>query len=192
LPQRRCPRPPFRTIKVAGAARQDDRADDHVQNGHHGCWKNGYKKRMSRAFIKDRDDDVPEPVIDSHVPGVPVPVTPAGRSFLEEQLHRAQSPAERKRLENLIADIVVLEPPADRSVIAFGATVDVRVDSVGPRRFTIVGADEADVPAGRISALSPLGRALLGARAGDVVTWHRPVGDVAVTIDAITYEAGPH
>jgi transcription elongation GreA/GreB family factor len=115
-------------------------------------------------------------------------VTPAGRSLLEAQLERAQSPAERKRLENRIADIVVLEPPADRSVVAFGATVDVRVESAGSRRFTIVGVDEADVRAGRISTLSPLGRALLGARAGDVVIWHRPVGDVSVTIDAITYE----
>ena len=146
---------------------------------------------MSRAFTKEREDDIPEPVIDSHVAGVPVPVTPAGRSLLEEQLNRAQSPAERKRIENRIADIVVLEPPADRSVVAFGATVDVRVEGVGPRRFTIVGADEADIPAGRISAHSPLGSALLGARVGDVVTWHRPVGDVAVTIDALDYADGP-
>jgi transcription elongation factor GreB len=145
---------------------------------------------MSRAFTTERDD-LPEPVIDSHVAGVPVPVTPAGRMLLEDQLQRAQSPAERKRLESRIADLVVLEPPADRSVVAFGATVDVRVDSVGPRRFTIVGADEADVPAGRISAVSPLGKALLGARAGDIVTWHRPVGDLAVTVDGIAYEAGP-
>jgi transcription elongation factor GreB len=145
---------------------------------------------MSRAFTTERDD-LPEPVIDSHVAGVPVPVTPAGRALLEHQLQRAQSPAERKRLENRIADIVVLEPPADRSVVAFGATVDVRVGSAGPRRFTIVGADEADVPAGRISAVSPLGKALLGARVGDVVTWHRPVGDVAVTVDAIAYETAP-
>jgi transcription elongation factor GreB len=142
---------------------------------------------MSRAFTTERDD-IPEPVIDSHVAGVPVPVTPAGRSLLEEQLHRAEGPAERKRLENRIADLVVLEPPADRSVIAFGATVDVRVDAGASRRFTIVGADEADVAAGRISVNSPLGSALLGARAGDVVTWHRPVGDAEVTIDAVAYE----
>jgi transcription elongation factor GreB len=142
---------------------------------------------MSRAFTSERDD-LPEPVIDSHVAGVPVPVTPAGRSLLEEQLQRAQSPAERKRLESRIADLVVLDPPADRSVVAFGATVDVRVDAGGSRRFTIVGADEADVAAGRVSAESPLGNALLGARAGDVVTWHRPVGDAAVKIEAIAYE----
>lgn len=143
--------------------------------------------RMSRAFTTERDD-VPEPVIDSHVAGVPVPVTPAGRSLLEKQLAKAQSPAERRRLESRIADLVVLEPPADRGVVAFGATVDVRVDGAARRRFIVVGADEADVAAGRISADSPLGRALVGARAGDIVTWHRPVGDAAVTIDAVAYE----
>jgi transcription elongation factor GreB len=142
---------------------------------------------MSRAFTTERDD-VPEPVIDSHVAGVPVPVTRAGRSLLEAQLHGAQSPAERKRLENRLADVVIQEPPADRSVAAFGATVDVRIDAGAPRRFTIVGADETDVAAGRISVQSPLGSALLGARAGDVVTWHRPVGDAAVTVEAIAYE----
>jgi transcription elongation factor GreB len=142
---------------------------------------------MSRAFTTERDD-APEPVIDSHVAGVPVPVTPAGRSLLEEQLQRAQGPAERKRLENRLADVVVQEPPADRSVVAFGATVDVRLDAGSPRRFTIVGADETDVAAGRISAQSPLGSALLGARVGDVVTWHRPVGDAVVKVEAIAYE----
>lgn len=142
---------------------------------------------MSRAFTTERDD-APEPVIDSHVAGVPVRVTPAGRLLLEERLRRAQSPAERKRLENRLADLVVQEPPADRSVVAFGATVDVRVDAGSPRRFTIVGADEADVAAGRISSQSPLGSALLGVRAGDVVTWHRPVGDALVTVEAVAYE----
>src|SRR5664279_2802348 len=96
---------------------------------------------MSRAFTTERDD-APEPVIDSHVAGVPVRVTPAGRSLLQEQLQRAQGPAERKRLENRIADLVVSEPPADRTVIAFGATVDVRVDAGPNRGFTIVGAGE--------------------------------------------------
>jgi transcription elongation factor GreB len=146
---------------------------------------------MSRAFTKERDD-VPDPVIDAHVTGDPVLVTPAGRSMLEERLARTQSAAERKRLEHLLADIVVVEPPADRSIVGFGATVDVRAPAIGERRFTIVGPNEADVPAGRIGAASPLGKALLGARVGEVVTWHRPIGDVELTIAAISYDVAAH
>jgi transcription elongation factor GreB len=123
---------------------------------------------MSRAFATERDDAL-EPV--------------------SIRTWRAQSPAERKRLENRLADRVVQEPPADRSVVAFGATVDVRVDAGSPRRFTIVGADETDVAAGRISAQSPLGSALLGACAGDVVTWHRPLGGAAATVETVAYES---
>jgi transcription elongation GreA/GreB family factor len=137
--------------------------------------------------MKDRED-APEPVIVSHAAGVPVRVTPAGKAMLEEQLRSAQSPADRRRLEKLIADLVVLEPPADRTVAAFGATVNVHAEGLGRRCFKIVGSNEADVRAGRISASSPLGSALLGAHAGDVVTWHRPVGDLALTVEAIGYD----
>jgi transcription elongation factor GreA len=40
----------------------------------------------------------------------------------------------------------------------------------------VVGTLEADLPAGRISAVSPLGRALLGRRKGDVVLVDAPGG----------------
>ena len=144
---------------------------------------------MSRAFTKDRDD-APEPVIASHTPGVPVPLTPAGHAKLEQRLRGAQTAAERKRLENLMADAVIAEPPADRSVAAFGATVAVHGAEIGSRRYTIVGADEADIPAGRVSSVSPLGSALLGSRAGDSVIWHRPVGDIELTVESVAYD-GP-
>lgn len=133
-------------------------------------------------------DDSAEPVVDSHSPGMPVRLTAAGRTQLEARLAESPSETERARLERRIVDIVVVEPPADRGVVAFGATVEVHGADVRAGRFTVVGTDEADVPAGRISETSPLATALLGARVGDVVTWHRPAGDTALTIDAIAYE----
>jgi transcription elongation GreA/GreB family factor len=51
--------------------------------------------------------------------------------------------------------------------------------------FTIVGEDEADVAQGKISWVSPLAKALLNARVGDVVTWRRPVGDKELQILSI-------
>lgn len=142
---------------------------------------------MSRAFTKERDD-APEPVIDSHIPGLAVPVTARGQRELQAQLERTQSATERKRLEALVPDLAVVEPPEDRAVVAFGATVDVHAEPIGARRFTVVGPEEVDVAAGRISDASPLGAALVGAHIGDRVRWQRPAGDIVLTIDAIAYD----
>jgi transcription elongation GreA/GreB family factor len=55
------------------------------------------------------------------------------------------------------------------------------------REFAIVGEDEADAAGGKVSWVSPLAKAMLGARAGDVVTWQRPAGNVELEITAIRY-----
>ena len=51
----------------------------------------------------------------------------------------------------------------------------------------LVGDDEADVAAGRISWASPLAKAMIGAKVGDTVKWRRPAGDAEVEIVGITY-----
>jgi transcription elongation GreA/GreB family factor len=56
------------------------------------------------------------------------------------------------------------------------------------RVFTIVGEDEADVATGKVSWVSPLARALLGASVDDTVTWKRPSGDADLEIASIDYE----
>lgn len=62
-----------------------------------------------------------------------------------------------------------------RGLVTIGS--EVVVDLGGElRRFTVVGSDEADVLAGRISTQSPLGAALLGHRSGDPVEWEAPSG----------------
>ncbi|MNC89487.1 Transcription elongation factor GreA [compost metagenome] len=53
--------------------------------------------------------------------------------------------------------------------------------------FTIVGDDEADVGAGKISWASPLAKAMMGAKVGDTVKWRRPAGETEVEIAAIAY-----
>jgi transcription elongation factor GreB len=50
-----------------------------------------------------------------------------------------------------------------------------------------VGEDEIDSKGGRISWRSPVGRSLLGKRAGDVVVVRRPVGDLEVEILSVKY-----
>ena len=62
-------------------------------------------------------------------------------------------------------------------------------DADGQRQnFAMVGEDEADPQAGRLSYVSPLARALDGAVVGDLITWKRPAGDQELEVVAIQYE----
>lgn len=89
-----------------------------------------------------------------------------------------------KRLESA----VVVNPKEQRGEkIFFGATVDLEEETGTKRTYRIVGEDEIDSNAGQISWRSPLGRALLGKKAGDVITVRRPVGDLELEIISVRY-----
>ena len=71
----------------------------------------------------------------------------------------------------------------------FGATVEiVDEDSGDETTYQIVGEDEADIKAGRISYSSPIARALIGKEEGDVVTVTTPGGTKSLEITAVRYE----
>lgn len=67
------------------------------------------------------------------------------------------------------------------TVIRIGSRVCVR-DEVGEAEFRIVDPAEADAIAERVSADSPIGRALLGRHVGDLVRFRAPVGVLAVRV----------
>lgn len=91
-----------------------------------------------------------------------------------------------KRLEKL----TVVEPGTapDPSKVFFGATVALENEEDGSKvRYQLVGPDETDLKTGKISVDSPVGRALLGKKQGDVVTVNRPRGEIDFVIEAIKY-----
>ena len=55
------------------------------------------------------------------------------------------------------------------------------------RRYQLVGPDESDPASGRVSYESPLGRALLKRKVGDIVVVKRPAGEIEVEVVAIDY-----
>ncbi len=136
--------------------------------------------------MKERDD-VPELPILLRDPAEPQLMTASGLERLHAKRATAMTPMERLRIDNAIAAAVVVEPPLDTSVVAFGATVRVSGAAALERTYTIVGTDDADVGAGRISVHSPLADALMGGRVGDRVTWSRPAGDRTLTILEVGY-----
>ncbi len=90
-------------------------------------------------------------------------------------------------------DAVEVVDPAEQKgpLIRFGATVTVENEDGKRRTVHIVGIDETDAPKGRISWISPIGRALLKAREGDVVTVRTPKGDEDLEIVKVRYEPLP-
>lgn len=67
------------------------------------------------------------------------------------------------------------------ATVRIGSRVCVR-DRDGEVGFSIVDPAEADVAEERVSADSPLGRALLGRRVGDEVRFRAPAGTLSVTV----------
>jgi len=79
-----------------------------------------------------------------------------------------------KRLE--AAEII--DPLSQKSEqVVFGATVTIRDEAGKERVYSIVGIDETEIKRGRISWISPVGKALLKSRKGDFVTIHTPKGE---------------
>lgn len=165
---------------------------------------------MSRAFVKEQDGPGPE-----HLPDRPLSshanyVTPSGLARLKQALAEAleqrrtltaraddmdaQSDLaaldrELRWLQARVGSAIVIEPsgqPRDR--VAFGARVTV-ADASGEHVYRIVGEDEAGLDRNWVSYVSPLARALLGARVGQEVTWQRPAGDRVLEVLEIAYDA---
>ena len=80
-------------------------------------------------------------------------------------------------LQERIADADVVDPDAENGVLDVGERVRLRdLENDEEIQYELVGSLEADPLAGRISAASPLGRALLGRRGGEVAIVDAPKG----------------
>ncbi len=92
-------------------------------------------------------------------------------------------------LEDLIARAEVIDvTKLDGDTVKFGATVRlVDEDTEEEKTYQIVGDQEADVKAGRISISSPIARARIGKGAGDSVEVNAPGGSRAYEILAVRY-----
>jgi transcription elongation factor GreA len=88
-----------------------------------------------------------------------------------------------REIEELLKRVELIEQPidGDRSVVRVGSTVTIEIDGE-IETYTIVGAIEAKPSAGRISNESPVGRALLGHRAGEIVPIETPNGTLMARI----------
>jgi transcription elongation factor GreB len=167
---------------------------------------------MSKAFTKEDSggDEGLLPARPRSASGEKRYITPEGYRALQEELLATQGPdpeaagltpletgvrrKERERraawLAAVLEDVRVVEPDASQAGrVFFGAWVELEDEDGNPARYRIVGPDEADVKAGRLSVESPLARALLGKEVGDSVVVERPRGAVEYTVTRVDYGA---
>jgi transcription elongation factor GreA len=84
-----------------------------------------------------------------------------------------------------LRDAVIIEEGAPDGVARLGARVVVE-DEHGEMTYSIVGPTEVNPGAGKISAQSPIGSALIGKRAGDTVTVAAPAGEMTLKVLSVS------
>jgi transcription elongation factor GreA len=84
--------------------------------------------------------------------------------------------AKKRELEHKLAHAQIIDVSRlSNEKVVFGTTVTVADTETGDtKRFTLVGQEEADLKKGKISVQSPVGKALIGHKAGDTVTIKTP------------------
>lgn len=93
-------------------------------------------------------------------------------------------------IENKLADCEIIDvksiEPSGR--VIFGTTVSlINLETDKTVTYQIVGEDEADVPAGKISVASPIARAIIGKLEGDEIVVKAPAGDIAYEIETVRH-----
>jgi transcription elongation GreA/GreB family factor len=141
---------------------------------------------MNRAFVREADTDPVDTLPDRPISPHPNFVTHSGIAKINARLREldatrsaALTANDRGSLAGIERELRywkqrrssarIIAPPAAPEIVRFGVTVRLRFDQGTERRYQLVGEDEADPGAGLVSWTSPVGSALIGRRAGDVV-----------------------
>lgn len=103
------------------------------------------------------------------------------QSFCEGRIKEIEG----KLADSEVIDVTKIEPTGR---VIFGTTVTLyNVNTDESVKYQIVGEDEADVPAGKISVASPIARAVMGKHEGDEVVVKAPAGELEYEIEAVEH-----
>ena len=87
-----------------------------------------------------------------------------------------------------VAQVIDVTTMENTGKVIFGTTVHlVNMETDEEVTYQIVGEDEADIKAGKLSVSSPIARALIGKNEGDVVAIRIPSGTVEYEISEVEY-----
>ena len=164
---------------------------------------------MSRGFVKEDDlehagTDVPERQISQHANYVTVngyvQLEKLAAELEQQRLNLSASKDEQQAQQKLavinrdlryvaarLENALVTRPDLNAEQVLFGATVTVEDEDGASHTYEIVGEDEADIKANKVSWVSPLAKALIGHKIGESVVWARPAGNAMLEIIAVNY-----
>lgn len=88
-----------------------------------------------------------------------------------------------QELEYILKNATIVKVTSmQRELVEVGATITIQEADFPPETYLMVGAKEADPRQGKISNESPIGKALLGSRVGDLVVVETPGGSLTFRI----------
>src|SRR5512141_655662 len=87
-----------------------------------------------------------------------------------------------QELEHMLRNAVIIEPSTQQDIVSIGSHVTIQEADSPSETYHVVGAKEADPRNGRISNESPIGRALMDHKVGDVVQVDTPGGKISFKI----------
>jgi transcription elongation factor GreA len=95
--------------------------------------------------------------------------------------------AKKRELEYKLSNAQIIDiSKLTNEKVVFGATVTLADTDTGEtKKYTLIGQEEADLKKGKISVQSPVGKALIGHKVGDVVTIKTPAKTVEYEIQEI-------
>lgn len=116
-----------------------------------------------------------------------------GSSGLDAGVRKRERERRAQQLTDTLEEVRVVAPePSQEGRVFFGAWITLEDEEGAEARYRIVGPDEADVKAGRLSVESPLAKALLGKEVGESVQVERPRGVMEYTVTEVAYAAPTH
>lgn len=90
------------------------------------------------------------------------------------------------QIEEILKYATVVKKTVSTGVVAVGCTVTIQKDGEeNTRVFSIVGSEETDMLAGKISYKSPIGTALMGKRTGDTIEVQTPKGAMFYVVKSV-------
>lgn len=103
-------------------------------------------------------------------------------AYDEAKLNQGFVEGRIQTLEAQLRNAVIIEKNGNSDEVHLGSLVTVEEEGFGTETYKIVGSAEADPLDGKISNESPIGKALLGAKVGDVVKARTPNGEAVFKI----------
>lgn len=92
-----------------------------------------------------------------------------------------------RRLEDLVKNAKIMTTGKKKDVVGFGSVVVIkRKDDGASYEYTIVGSEEADIRARKLSHVSPLGAALMGKKKGESFTFETPNGKQTYAVEKVS------